>query len=147
MPSKIGIWLDRSKAIVIRISDKKTDMYTLSSDIDDARHPRCGTEGHCTIIPERRLRQRKQEIVRKFYQKIIVTIRNAKSILILGPGIAKNELINEIDKLKFFRGRSIRLEPADRMSLSLFESTVRRYFGDPAHDSSAKTLMLGTLKS
>lgn len=139
MTSKIGIWLDRSRAIIVSINDKKCEMLTLSSDIDDARHPRCGTEGHCTIIPESRLRQRRHEIVKKFYQKIVETIRTAGAIFILGPGIAKTELINEIVTVKHLKGHIIGIETADKMSTRQLESKVRKFFDAIVNRSTTRT--------
>jgi stalled ribosome rescue protein Dom34 len=146
MSTNVGIWLDRSNAIIIRMDDKKSDTITLSSDIETARHPRCGTEGHCTIIPERRLRQRRKEIVRKYYKKIIETIRNAGSILILGPGIAKNEFLNEIGAVKQLRARMISIETADKMSPRQLESRVRKFYDDLVYRSPMRDSMLCAFK-
>jgi hypothetical protein len=128
MSTLIGIWVDRSKAIIIRVNDKKCDTLTLLSDIENARHPRCGTEGRCTMIPERRMEKRKQEIVRKFYQRIVGTIRDAGAILILGPGMAKTELISEFDSIRHLRSRIIGIETAGRMSLKQLEAKVKKIF-------------------
>jgi hypothetical protein len=127
MLSNIGIWLDRSRAVIINLTSGRNE--TLSSGIEKARHPLCGTEGRCTIIPERRLEQRKKEIVRKYYRKIIGIIQNAGSILILGPGPAKNEFVNEIDRVKSFRCRIAGVVPADTVSLRQLELKVRLFFG------------------
>jgi hypothetical protein len=128
MSLNIGIWLDRSRAVIVRLADKKMETVTLSSEMEKARHPQCGTEGRCTIIPEHRLQQRRKEIVRKFYKKIIGLVKNAGSVLILGPGPAKNEFVNEIDRVKSFRCRIAGVESADNISTVELEGKVRLFF-------------------
>jgi hypothetical protein len=39
MSSSIGIWLDRSNAVIISLASGKSETITLSSDIQKARHP------------------------------------------------------------------------------------------------------------
>jgi hypothetical protein len=127
MAANIGIWLDRSNAMIVRIEGTKCDIETISSDVEIARHPRCGTKGHCTIIPERRLKLRRQAFVRRFYQKIVQSVRDAGTLFILGPGMAKMELINEIGAIKHLRTRILGIETVDKISIRQLELMLRGY--------------------
>lgn len=147
MSINIGIWLDHSKAVILQIEDKKCDVVTINSNIEDARHPRCGTEGHCTIIPERKRKGRRQEIVRKFYQGITAKIRNAGAIFILGPGMAKTEFVNELNTVKQLRSRIIGIAAADKMSLRQLESKVRQYFDSTINQPLMRSHLLYTVKN
>ncbi len=128
MERKIGIWLDRTNAIIVRIGEKSCETSIVNSAIESARHPRCGTEGHCTIIPEKKLKQRKLEITKKYYQTIIKSIDDASELFVLGPGMAKNELIYEIKNMKNFKPKIIGVASADKMSIRQLQSEMRAAF-------------------
>jgi stalled ribosome rescue protein Dom34 len=147
MSTKIGVWLDRSKAIILQFEDNKCDVVTLNSNIESARHPRCGTEGHCTIIPERKNKGRRQEIVRKFYQGIAAKIKNAGAIFILGPGMAKTEFAKELNAVKQLRSRVIGIAVADKMSLRQLESKVRNFFDSIVKQPKMRRTQLCTVKN
>jgi stalled ribosome rescue protein Dom34 len=133
MSVNIGIWLDRSNAMIVRITGTKCAVESISSDIEIVRHPRGGTQGHCTFIPERRNKLRRQTVVRRFYQKIIQAVRDAGAIFIIGPGFAKVELVHEIDTDKRLRTRVAGIETVDKMSMGQFEDKVRGYFAAKTH--------------
>jgi stalled ribosome rescue protein Dom34 len=128
MMSQVGVWLDRSKAFIVSINGSQVDTVTLKSDMEIARHPRCGTKGRCTIIPERRLRNRKKEVIKKFYRRIIFTIKNADSVLILGPGTAKNEIVEEIRRTALHRSRIVGLGTTDKMSSIQVERAIKKFY-------------------
>lgn len=128
MAPQVGICLDRSKAFIVSIIHGKTRTATIISDIDETRHPRCGTEGRCTIIPERRLRQRRQELVRKFYRSIIQSVRDAGMIVVFGPGAAKSELVREMERCKPLRAHVIGLATTDKLALRQAELRVLEFY-------------------
>jgi hypothetical protein len=141
MTRKIGIWLDRSKAIIVRVNEKKCETEILMSDFHEARHPRCGTEGHCTLIPEKRIAQRKQEIVNKFYHSIVDKITDAGMILSLGRGMAKVEFANELKTIKQLRSRIVGVETAERMSPRQTELKISMLFNSIVNQPSVRRPM------
>jgi stalled ribosome rescue protein Dom34 len=147
MSINIGIWLDHSKAVILQIQDRNCDIITINSNIEDARHPRCGTDGHCTIIPERKLKGRRQEIVRKFYQSIIGKIRNAGAIFILGPGMAKTEFANKLSTVKHLRSRIIGITAAEKMTPRQLESKVRQFYDSVLNQPMMRSTVLCTGKN
>lgn len=141
MEMKIGIWLDRTNAIIVRIGENSYETSIVNSAIESARHPRCGTEGHCTIIPEKKLKQRKLEITKKYYQAIIKNIYDASELFVLGPGMAKNELIDEIKNIKNFKPKIIGVASADKMSIRQLQSEMRAVF-NPAKQQQKNNSLL-----
>lgn len=141
MTRKIGVWLDRSKAVIVRVNEKKCETEILMSDFHQARHPRCGTEGHCTLIPEKRIAQRKQEIVNKFYHNIINKITDAGMILILGPGMTKVEFANELKTIKQLRSRIVGVETADKMPPRQIELKISALFNSMVNRTSVPNPM------
>ena len=59
--------------------------------------------------------------------EVIPFIRNAESILIFGPGEAKTELKNHLERHKL-TGRIAGIETADRMTDRQIAAKVRRFF-------------------
>jgi hypothetical protein len=62
-----------------------------------------------------------------YYDAVIACIRNAESILILGPDEAKGELQKRIEKNKL-SGRIVGIETVDKMTDHEIEVRVRHYF-------------------
>lgn len=145
MATHIGIWLDRSDAIIIRIKNTTCETLKVSSGLVGARHPRCGTEGHCTLIPEKRLRLRRQELVQRFYRRIVEIISNAEAILILGPGLAKTEFAKEIAAVKQLRSRIMGIEIAAKMSTPQIKAKVVAFFEGRPSAAQTNADALGTL--
>ncbi|HBC86461.1 MAG TPA: hypothetical protein DCZ94_05860 [Lentisphaeria bacterium] len=128
MAQQVGIWLDRSNAIVVSIVNGVAKTDTIDSDIAETRHPLSSTKGHCTIIPESHIRHRRDEFVKRFYRRIIQSIRNAETIFIFGPGAAKKELISEIGRIKGLRSRVIDMETTDKMAPRQAELKVLGFY-------------------
>jgi hypothetical protein len=62
-----------------------------------------------------------------YYNAVIASIRDAESILILGPGEAKGELKKRLVRNKL-HGRIVGMETIDRMTDGQIAAKVRRYF-------------------
>ncbi len=128
MTQHIGVWLDRSGAFVVSLIHGKARTATITSGIEETRRPPCGTEGHCTIIPERRLRRRREEFLRKFYRSIIQSVQNAGTVFVFGPGTAKTELIREMARIKGLASRVVGVETAGRMAPRQAELKVQEFY-------------------
>ena len=64
-----------------------------------------------------------------FYDAVIACIREADSILIFGPGEAKNELENRLEK-KDLGSRIVGIETVDKMTDKEIAATVRQRFNE-----------------
>jgi hypothetical protein len=63
-----------------------------------------------------------------YYQKIIRAIRDARKIMIFGPGEAKLEFEKELRKSKELAAKVVAVEAADKMTERQIAAKVRRYF-------------------
>jgi len=139
VPDRFGIWVDRSMAIVIRVNREKCHTWTMSSGVENAPHPRSGTENRCTTTDERRDCGSEQTTVREFHQRIVAMIGNADAVLILGPGTAKLELLDEINSAEHPRHRVVGVETADTLSVRQLEARVMSFFRNPPDPDPART--------
>lgn len=63
----------------------------------------------------------------KYYDKVVSCIRDADSILILGPGEAKIELKRRLES-EALGGRIVRIETVDKMTEHQIAAKVRQHF-------------------
>ena len=64
-----------------------------------------------------------------FYDAVIASVRNAESILIFGPGEAKDALKGRLEGARL-GGRVIGIETVDKMTKPQIAATVRQHFAN-----------------
>jgi hypothetical protein len=132
MGTKVGLWIDHRKAMIVAVTDKgkesrliislaekqlrrsgdsplKGPYETLQVPADDSRQKTF--TGHLNI----------------YYDAVIAAMRDAESILILGPGEAKGELQRRL-KRNNLGGRIVGIETVDKMTDRQIATKVRQYF-------------------
>ena len=133
MKTRIGLWIDHRKAVVVAMADggEETTLIIMSKV---ERHPgRSGGEHSTTRhesqqVPADDSRQRRfTGQLDIYYDAVIACVRNAETILIFGPGEAKGEFRKRIVEAGI-RGRIDVAETADKMSGRQIAEKVRRHF-------------------
>ena len=90
MGAKVGLWIDHKKATIVTITDKGEEIGSIISKVD--KHP--GRSGDSPLkgpyephqVPAQDIQQRSfTEHLNMYYDAVVGSIRNAESILILGP--------------------------------------------------------------
>jgi hypothetical protein len=132
MRTKVGLWIDHRKAMIVAVTDKgeetglviskaekqlrrsgdsplKGPYETLQVPADDSRQKTF--TGHLNI----------------YYDAVIAAMRDAESILIFGPGEAKGELQRRL-KRNNLGGRIVGIETVDKMTDRQIATKVRQYF-------------------
>jgi hypothetical protein len=67
------------------------------------------------------------EHLNNYYDEVILSLRNAEALLIMGPGEAKGELKKRIE-LNTLNGREIDIETVDKMTDRQIVAKVQEYF-------------------
>jgi hypothetical protein len=134
MRTKVGLWIDHNKAIIVAVTDKGEETGLIVSKVekhlqrsgdsplkgryesqrvpaDDSRQR--ALTGHLTI----------------YYDAVIACLRDAESILIFGPGEAKGELKKRLEESKW-GGRIAGVETVDKMTDRQIAAKVRQYFAE-----------------
>ena len=123
MKTDAGLWIDHRNAIVVILNGKE-ETKRINSNME--KHVRFG--GGAQDNTEEDIRDRRfVNHLNKYYDEVITCLGNANSILIFGPGEAKVELKNRIEKDKI-KNCSVNIETADKMTDNQIESKVRNYF-------------------
>ncbi len=132
MSTKVGIWIDHRKAIVVDISEQGEKIEEIVSGVEKQLQ-RAGDrplEGNyeSTKVPADDRRQRDfTKHLNIYYAAVITAIRDAESILIFGPGEAKGELKEQLEK-NHLDGHIVDIETVDKMTNPQIAAKVRAYF-------------------
>ena len=132
MRTKMGLWIDHRKAIIVAVTDKGEETKLIISKVEKQPGRFAGVRSTTPYESQQVRADDSRE--RKFtghlniyYDAVIACIRDAESILIFGPGEAKGELQKRIKKNKL-SGRIVGIETVDKMTDRQIASKVRQYF-------------------
>jgi hypothetical protein len=113
MNKRVGLWIDRNKAVIVTIANNIEARSIITSDMEHYVL-------YSTIVPgdgsPENIRDRRfWNHLGEYYDKIIAQIRDAEEIEIFGPGVAKYELEKHLER----HGLAIHIvsmEEAEKMS-------------------------------
>jgi len=132
MKTKVGLWIDHKKAIIVAVTDKGEVIALIISKVE--KQPRRSGDSPLKgpydplQVPAADSRQRTLTgHLNIYYDAVIASIRDAESILIFGPGDAKGELQKRL-KRNNLGGRIAGVETVDKMTDRQIAAKVRKYF-------------------
>jgi len=133
MQTRIGLWIDHRKAVVVAMADSgEESTLTITSKVE--RQPGRSGGKHSTTpyeslqVPADDSRQKRfTGQLDIYYDAVIACVRNAEAILIFGPGEAKAEFRKRIVGAGI-RGRIEEAEAADKMTNRQIAAKVRQHF-------------------
>ena len=132
MKTKVGLWIDHRKAIIVNVTDKGEEIKLIIS-IAEKQLRRSGDSPlkgpyESQIVPKDGSQQRTFTAnLNIYYDAVIAGIGDAESILIFGPGEAKGELKERLNRNNL-GGRIVGIETADKMTDRQIAAKVRQYF-------------------
>jgi hypothetical protein len=125
MDKKVGLWLDRNKAVIVSITNNVEGRNIITSDMEHYVL-------YSTIVPgdgspENPRDRRFWNHLGAYYDKIIADIRDATEIQIFGPEVAKYELQKHLED-QGLAGRVVGMEDAVNMTdLQISTKVLRRF--------------------
>jgi hypothetical protein len=132
MKTKVGLWMDHRKAVIVLVTDKGEETKLVISKVEkqprrSGDSPLKGTYESAQVPASDRRQRAFTGYLNIYYEAIIACIRGAESILIFGPGEAKGELKKRLKK-SGIGGRIAEMETVDRMTDRQIAAKVRRHF-------------------
>jgi hypothetical protein len=126
MEKQAGLWIDHRKAVIVFIKGTGEEIKEISSDME--KHVRftggrASEDGDTEDINDRQFGNH----LNSYYDQVIVLLRQADSILILGPGEAKNELQKRLERAGL-KDRLLAIESADKLTDRQIAAKVRERF-------------------
>jgi len=113
MNKKVGLWLDRNKAVIVSITDNGEERKRITSDMEHYVRYSSSVPGDGS--PENIRDRRFWNHLGEYYEKIIAHIRDATEIQIFGPEEAKHELQKHLES-KGLAGHIVSMEDADKLT-------------------------------
>ena len=113
MNKRVGLWLDRNKAVIVSIANTTEAKRIITSDMEHYVL-------YSTVIPDdgapENMRDRRfWNHLGEYYEKIMEDIRDATEIQIFGPEVAKYELQKHLAS-EGLEGHIVSIEDADKMT-------------------------------
>ena len=134
MSIKAGLWIDHRKAVVVVVTEAGEEINQILSKAEKQLRRTGSTplQGNFESqqVPADDSRQRTfTGQLNNYYDEVIAYIRDAESILIFGPGVAKDELKERIEG-NDLGGRVSGIETVDKMTDPQIAAKVRQHFAE-----------------
>lgn len=125
MGKKVGIWLDRKKAVIVSIADRSSARAIITSDMEQYAlysgiAPREGA-------PEDPRDRRFWNHLGEYYDRIVASIHGAEEIQIFGPEEAKYELQKNLEAAGLAE-HIVSVEDAGKMTVLQITAKVEKRF-------------------
>jgi len=125
MNKRVGLWINRNKAVIISIANNIEGKRIITSDMEHYVL-------YSTVVPgdgaPENLRDRRfWNHLGEYYDKIIAHIRDATEIQIFGPDLAKNELQMHLES-EGLAGNIVSIEDAEILTDLQIATIVQKRF-------------------
>jgi len=132
MKTTVGLWIDHRKSVIVVVSDKGEETTVIESHVEKHAGRVAGARAKPSYEAQKAQADdsRQREFtghLNVYYDEVVAAIRDADSILIFGPGEAKGELKNRLEKANL-DGRIVAMETVDRLTDPQIAAKVRDYF-------------------
>lgn len=130
MHTLYGIWIDHSRAYIVR-SNLLADQMTISeleSDVEAHHKGGAGGEEHHTIADQNKNNDRRANQMHTFCEEIIKHIADADEIAVFGPSTAKHDFKNALEKHKVLAEKLKFVETTDKLSEPEIKAFVKKIF-------------------
>lgn len=122
MKTTVGLWIDHKQTVIVFLTGATEEIKLIKSDLEDA-HRQSGV-----AKPADDVRQREQtEHLNRYYDEVIASLRNSKTLLLMGPGEAKGQLKRRLERT-LLSGREIEVETVDKLTEHQIVAKVRAHF-------------------
>ncbi len=132
MKREVGLWIDHRHAVIVILLDQGEEIKHLSSGMgkhirySGASQSKNAVGSHDDAAEDTRDRRFGNQLS-EYYDTVISNLRDADSILIIGPGEAKGELQNRLEG-EALGGRIVGIETADKLTDGQIAAAVRQHF-------------------
>jgi hypothetical protein len=124
MKMEVGVWIDHQKAVIVILAGENDVIRQVTSNIE--KHVRYSGAAQEASGEDQRDRRFTSHLD-NYYDDVIICIRHADSILILGPGEAKTELDHRLASAALHQ-RVVGIATVDKMTDRQIAARVRQRF-------------------
>lgn len=138
MSTNIGLWIDHKQAVIVTLTNetnetnKQSSSQTIDSHVEsqprrEGDSPLKGAFETQTVHADDSHQREMTGHLNHYYDAVIKQVQNAGSILLLGPGEAKEELKKRFEG-HHHAGHIVGMQTADKMTEKQIVAKVRDYF-------------------
>jgi hypothetical protein len=124
MNNKVGLWIDHKRAVIVTVTNDGEEITHITSNMGK---PERISGSSLEIADESPRNRRFAERLNKYYDSVLLYVRDKVSILILGPGKAKIEFQKRLEA-QALSSRVVGIETADKMTDRQIAARVRKQF-------------------
>lgn len=134
-PRKLmGLWIDTTKAVLVKIEDDETDIRTLKSGIDtheriDGESGHQGRFGDQFVAHERTKENRLEESESRFIDRLISEVAGGDQLIVFGPAQMKVRFEKAFKAKPAPKPNLRAVEAADSMTDNQVAAYVRDFYG------------------
>jgi len=121
---EVGVWIDHRRAFIVALSEKGENIMEILSNLEKHFHI---SSGSFDYSEEDQLDRKFSNHLKKYYEEITENVSDADTILIFGPGKARNEFEKYL-KNSNYNGKINDVEACDKMTDHQIAAKVRSYF-------------------
>ena len=126
MKSKVGLWIDHRKAVIVLVTDEGEEIKQITSGMEKHVRYRSNDSSEDNSAEDVRDREFGNHL-NSYYSEVIAVLREAESIQIFGPGEAKVELEKRLE-IEGLKGRIVEIDTVDKMTDPQIVAKVRQRF-------------------
>jgi stalled ribosome rescue protein Dom34 len=130
---KVGVWLDKEKAIIVTLNNGEISMNTVLSNIDNYNiQGGSGTRlkgGPQDVVHDSKYLEREKHQLKKYFNDIISEIKKAHEIVLFGPAETRVNFYKELNT--FYKNISIKVKDVvktDSMTIRQVKAWVKTFF-------------------
>jgi stalled ribosome rescue protein Dom34 len=132
MSKKVGLWIDHKSAFIVSIDERGLTTSVIESHVEPRFRFSGGSRSssaHGTeVASEQKRDKRYMHHLERYYEQVVDAVADARRILVLGPGEAKVELKNRIEKSRVKMKPVINVEPSDKLTEPQILARIREYY-------------------
>lgn len=128
-----GIWLDKKKALIVKLENGKEQFFTIKSNIEDY-HVSGGSGsrakgGPQDVVQDSKYLERKKHQLKQYFKEIASYLDEVDEVALFGPA-GTNEKFNKELKKKYKKiGNKVsEVKKADSMTSNQVVALVKKYF-------------------
>ncbi|WP_394749367.1 hypothetical protein [Spongiimicrobium salis] len=129
----VGIWLDKEKAHIVRLTGESESFETLYSKVDFF-NPKGGSRsktrwGPQDVIHDRRYLEREKHQLRSYFQNLADQLNEAQAIALFGPAETNEKFRDQLwASHKHIAEKVVAVVKADSMTDNQVKALVRKFF-------------------
>jgi len=132
MSNQLGLWIDHQKAVIVSITETGEKIKEILSKVEtqprrSGDSPMKGSYEALQVPADDSQQKTLTQDFNIYYDEVISSIREAKSIFIFGPSSAKDELKERLDGNNL-GANIVGMETSDSMTNPQIAAKVRRFF-------------------